>query len=157
MFQSINHCEQIYRHNRKHFFRTNYVFGSQSRRGEEINEKCYGFSHHNNLSAQPVITVYTRSEREGNVFSLFVHRAMELGTGQKLSPPPHWTWDWIEGPPGPGTGKAPHRTWDWIWSPLLRNSVGGTAWAVHLWRLRWRSFLLNETKSYFYKHHIIHI
>ena len=56
-------------------------------------------------------------------------------------------------PHGPWGSIPPHRTWHWTWHrtwhqtgeyppPNPQDSVNGMAWAEHLWRSRWRSFLL---------------
>ena len=59
--------------------------------------------------SKSVVTTHTRSVREGNVFSLSVHRGVpESWTGQ-VSPLP---------PTGPGTGQVhPYPTWDWTGGP----------------------------------------
>ena len=99
-------------------------------------------------------TTHTRSVREGNVFSLSVHRGPR-------------TWYWTMDPPLPhrnlgldrGTSPAnlgldrgtPPPTGQVIPPPpadlaLDRyppywNSKDGMTWVVHLWRSRWKSFL----------------
>ena len=102
-----------------------------------------------------VVTSHTWSVREGNVFSLSVHRGggpvpWSLGLDREPPPPPylgldrgtpHQTWDWTGGsspldlgldrgtlPTRPVPGQGPHHTWDWTGGPPPPPTR--TAWAV---------------------------
>ena len=115
------------------------------------------------LKATLFFTDHTQSVREGNVFSLSVHRGvctMDLGS----CPPPPQTWESTgDTPMRPGTGQAPPpplnlgqdlepdrvepprpptRPGTGQGVPPHQNSVNGMVWAVPLWGSHWRCFLV---------------